>query len=134
VVADYGHHPAEIRATLEGARAGYRSRRIIVAFQPHRYTRTRDLMAEFACAFNEADLVYVCDVYAAGEEPIAGATSARLVEEMRASGHPRATYVPKRADLAAAIGPELRDGDILITLGAGDVWQAGEELLKARSQ
>ncbi len=132
VVDDYGHHPAEVRATLEGARAGYRDRRIVVAFQPHRYTRTRDLLSEFACAFNEADLVYVCDVYAAGEEPIDGVSSERLVKEMRASGHPRAAYVGKRADLRAAIAPELKDGDIVITLGAGDVWQVGEELLEAR--
>ncbi len=133
VVDDYGHHPAEVRATLEGARAGFRDRRIVVAFQPHRYTRTRDLLAEFACAFNEADLVYVCDVYAAGEEPIPGATSERLVAEMRASGHPGAVHVGRRADAAAAIVPELRDGDIVITLGAGDVWQVGEEILKARA-
>jgi UDP-N-acetylmuramate--alanine ligase len=132
VVDDYGHHPAEIRATLEGARAGFPKRRILAAFQPHRYTRTRDLMADFACAFNEADLVFVCDVYAAGEEPIAGATSERLVDEMRASGHRSARYVPRRAELASTMLPELRDGDIVITLGAGDVWQAGEELLRAR--
>jgi UDP-N-acetylmuramate--alanine ligase len=129
IVDDYGHHPAEVRATLEGARAGFHDRRLIVAFQPHRYTRTRDLMAEFACAFNEADRVYVCDVYAAGEEPIEGASSERLVKEMRASGHPRATHVARRADLAAAILPELRAGDIVITLGAGDVWQVGEEIM-----
>jgi UDP-N-acetylmuramate--alanine ligase len=132
VVDDYGHHPAEIRATLEGARAGYRDRRIVAAFQPHRYSRTRDLMSEFACAFNEADLVFVCDVYAAGEEPITGVTSARLVEEMRASGHPRAVHVAQRADLPAAISPELRVGDIVITLGAGDVWQVGETILQER--
>ncbi len=134
VVDDYGHHPAEVRATLEGARAGYKDRRIVVAFQPHRYTRTRDLLSDFACAFNEADLVYVCDVYAAGEDPIPSATSERLVEEMRASGHPRARWVGKRSELATVIGPELREGDIVITLGAGDVWQTGEEILKQREQ
>jgi UDP-N-acetylmuramate--alanine ligase len=132
VVDDYGHHPAEVRATLEGARAGYRDRRIVVAFQPHRHTRTRDLMGEFACAFNEADLVYVCDIYAAGEEPIDGVSSERLVKEMRASGHPRAAYTGKRADMRALIAPELKNGDIVITLGAGDVWQVGEEILEAR--
>jgi len=134
VVDDYGHHPAEIRATLEGARAGYRDRRIVAAFQPHRYTRTRDLMSDFARAFNEADLVYVCDVYAAGEEPIEGITSARLVDEMRASGHINATHVGKRGDLASTMAAELRPGDIVITLGAGDVWQTGEEILKQRGK
>ncbi|HEY2743511.1 MAG TPA: UDP-N-acetylmuramate--L-alanine ligase [Polyangia bacterium] len=133
VVDDYGHHPAEIRATLAGARTGFKDRRIVVAFQPHRYTRTRDLMGEFARAFNEADVVAVCDIYAAGEEPIAGVSSARLVDEMRASGHLGATHVARRADVADALAPELRDGDILITLGAGDVWMVGEEVLKSRA-
>jgi UDP-N-acetylmuramate--alanine ligase len=132
VVDDYGHHPAEIRATLAGARTGFKGRRIVVAFQPHRYTRTRDLMGDFARAFNEAELVCVCDVYAAGEEPIAGVTSQRLVDEMRASGHPGARYVARRADVAATIESELRAGDIFITLGAGDGWMVGEEVLKAR--
>jgi UDP-N-acetylmuramate--alanine ligase len=133
VVDDYGHHPAEIRATLAGARSGFADRRIVVAFQPHRYTRTRDLMGEFARAFNEAEIVAVSDIYAAGEEPIAGVSSARLVEEMRASGHAGAVHVAKRADVAQALLPRLRDGDILITLGAGDIWMVGEEVLKARA-
>jgi UDP-N-acetylmuramate--alanine ligase len=133
VVDDYGHHPAEIRATLAGARSGFRDRRLVVAFQPHRYSRTRDLMGDFARAFNEAELVAVCDVYAAGEEPIEGITSARLVDEMRRSGHIGARYVARRADVATALMPELRDGDIFITLGAGDVWMVGEEVLKARA-
>ena len=91
-------------------------------------------MGEFARAFNEAELVAVCDVYAAGEEPIAGVSSARLVEEMRASGHLGARHVARRADVAQALLPELRDGDIFITLGAGDVWMVGEEVLKARGR
>jgi UDP-N-acetylmuramate--alanine ligase len=133
VVDDYGHHPEEIRATLSGARSGFPERRLIVAFQPHRYTRTRDLHQEFARAFNEADLVAVCDIYAAGEEPIAGVSSERLVEEMRRCGHKGACYVSKRAEVAGQLLPQLRDGDILITLGAGDVWMVGEEVLKTRT-
>ncbi|HZS42522.1 MAG TPA: UDP-N-acetylmuramate--L-alanine ligase [Polyangia bacterium] len=132
VVDDYGHHPAEIRATLQGARSGFSDRRIVVAFQPHRYTRTRDLMGEFARAFSEAEIVAVSDIYAAGEDPIDGVSSARLVEEMRACGHKGARHVARRADVAAAIAGELRDGDLLITLGAGDVWMVGEDVLKAR--
>jgi UDP-N-acetylmuramate--alanine ligase len=137
VVDDYGHHPEEIRATLAGARTGFHERRLVVAFQPHRYTRTRDLMHDFARAFNEADEVVVCDVYAAGEEPIEGATSERMVAEMRASGHKRCEHIARRADVAAAIAPRLRSGDLFITLGAGDIWQTGEEvlaLLRARSR
>jgi UDP-N-acetylmuramate--alanine ligase len=129
VVDDYGHHPAEIRATLAGARTGFRERRLVVAFQPHRFTRTRDLLHEFARAFNEAEMVAVSDIYAAGEEPIEGVSSARLVEEMRACGHRGAIHVPKRADIAGVLGPRLVEGDIFITLGAGDVWQVGEEIL-----
>jgi UDP-N-acetylmuramate--alanine ligase len=129
VVDDYGHHPAEVRATLAGARAGFAGRRLVVAFQPHRYTRTRDLMDEFARAFNDAELVVVSDIYAAGEEPIDGVSAAALVGSMREQGHKGARHVARRGDLAAAIAPELRDGDIVITLGAGDVWQVGEELL-----
>ena len=137
VIDDYGHHPAEIQATLAGAHAGFvatqhgagRPRRIVAAFQPHRYTRTRDLLDEFAAAFDDASLVVVCDVYAAGEEPIAGATSAELVARMRARGHAAVQYVPRRADVAAYLQPLLRDGDLLITFGAGDVWQVGEDVL-----
>jgi UDP-N-acetylmuramate--alanine ligase len=129
VVDDYGHHPAEIRATLAGARSGFPKRRVVVAFQPHRHTRTRDLMDEFARAFNEAEIVAVCDIYAAGEEPIDGVSAQRLVEEMRAQGHRGAVYVARRAEMAAALGPRLMDSDIVITLGAGDVWQVGEEIL-----
>lgn len=133
VVDDYGHHPAEIRATLAGARSGFKERRLVVAFQPHRYTRTRDLLGDFARAFNEAELVVVSDIYAAGEEPIAGISSERLVDEMRKSGHLGARYIGKRGDIAPTILPELRDGDIVITLGAGDVWMVGEEILKSRA-
>jgi UDP-N-acetylmuramate--alanine ligase len=129
VVDDYGHHPAEVRATLRGARDGFGDRRLVVAFQPHRYTRTRDLLGEFARAFNDAQVVVVADVYAAGEPLIEGATSERLVEEMRACGHRGARHVPRRIDVAAALLPELRPGDIVITLGAGDIWQSGEDLL-----
>jgi UDP-N-acetylmuramate--alanine ligase len=89
-------------------------------------------MAEFARAFDDAALVAVCDVYAAGEDPIEGVTSARLVHQMGAHGHPSALHVPRRADMAGALLPRLQSGDILVTLGAGDVWQVGEEVLAAR--
>jgi UDP-N-acetylmuramate--alanine ligase len=130
VVDDYGHHPTEIRATLAGARSGFSHRRLVVAFQPHRYTRTRDLMDEFARAFNEAEIVAVCDIYAAGEDPIEGVSALKLVEAMRAQGHRGALYVPKRAEVGAVLAHRLAAGDILITLGAGDVWQVGEQILQ----
>lgn len=128
VVDDYGHHPTEVRATLSGARRAF-GRRLVVAFQPHRYTRTRDLFAEFATSFNDADVLLVTGVYAAGEEPIPGATGEALCEALRAHGHRDVTYVDKRADLAAVIAPRLREGDLVLTLGAGDITQVGPELL-----
>ncbi|MBL8919674.1 MAG: UDP-N-acetylmuramate--L-alanine ligase [Myxococcaceae bacterium] len=132
VVDDYGHHPAEVKATLAGARRAF-GRRIVVAFQPHRYTRTHDLFEDFCSAFNDADAVFLTSVYAAGEEPIVGATSDRLVEAIRSHGHPDVTFVEKRADLVSALKPRLQSGDIVITLGAGDITNTGPELLSALS-
>jgi UDP-N-acetylmuramate--alanine ligase len=127
VVDDYGHHPAEVRATLLGAREAFR-RRVVCVFQPHRYTRTRDLHAEFTTAFNDADVLLLTDVYAAGEDPIPGVSAPGLVEAIRACGHRDATHVP-RAGLAAAARARVRPGDLVITLGAGDVTAVGPELL-----
>jgi len=127
VVDDYGHHPAEVRATLLGAREAFH-RRVVCVFQPHRYTRTRDLHAEFTTAFNDADVLLLTDIYAAGEEPLAGVTAAGLVDAVRACGHRDASYVP-RAGLAAAAQARVRPGDLVLTLGAGDVTAVGPELL-----
>jgi UDP-N-acetylmuramate--alanine ligase len=123
LVDDYGHHPAEVRATLEAASKAYRGddRRIVVAFQPHRYTRTRDLFDDFSRAFNDADVLLVTDVYAAGEAPILGATSERLVQSIREHGHHDARYVRNKADLPAALLELVRPGDVVIALGAGDI-------------
>ena len=129
VVDDYGHHPAEIRATLAGARASFPQRRIVCAFQPHRYSRTRDLLGDFATAFNDADVLILGDIYAAGEEPIAGVTGQKLHEAVRACGHRDAIFVPERAALADALHHRVRSGDLVLTLGAGDVTHVGEELL-----
>ena len=127
VVDDYGHHPAEVKATLSGAREAF-GRRVVCVFQPHRYTRTRDLLADFAKAFNDADVLLVTDVYAAGEDPIPGATAAALVDAVRACGHRDVAHVP-RAELARAARERVRPGDLVMTLGAGDVTQVGPELL-----
>jgi UDP-N-acetylmuramate--alanine ligase len=128
VVDDYGHHPTEVLATLAGARRAF-ERRLVVAFQPHRYSRTHDLLKEFVTSFNDADVLFVSSVYAAGEEPIPGATGDALAEAIRAHGHRDVTYVEKRTDLPQALLPRLREGDLVLTLGAGDITHVGPELL-----
>jgi UDP-N-acetylmuramate--alanine ligase len=128
VVDDYGHHPAEVRATLRGAREAY-GRRVVCVFQPHRYTRTRDLLEDFQTAFNDADVLLVSDVYAASEEPIPGVSGASLAAAIRACGHKDVTHVP-RGSLAAAAHARVRPGDVVLTLGAGDVTAVGPELLE----
>src|SRR5688572_1724416 len=128
VVDDYGHHPTEICATLEGARVcGFE--RIHVLFQPHRYTRTFHLMDEFARAFHHADRVYVMDIYAASEKPIEGVTAEALVERVRQFGHRGVEYCGSMDRGVAAMLTAAKPGDLLLTLGAGSVSQAGEKLL-----
>jgi UDP-N-acetylmuramate--alanine ligase len=129
VVDDFGHHPMEVRATLAGARSGFPGRRIIAAFQPHRWTRTRDQFDEFAIAFNDADMVVLCDVFSAGEPAIPGVDSGKLVQAIRDHGHKDVTYVPRREDVAAHLASIVRPDDIVITLGAGDIQLTCGELL-----
>jgi len=129
VVDDYGHHPTEIRATLESARlCGFR--RIHVLFQPHRYTRTFHLMDEFARSFHAADSLFVMDIYAASEQPIEGVTAEALVERIRQFGHRSVEYVGTLERGVDALEHVAREGDMVLTLGAGSVWQAGEKLLE----
>ena len=130
VVDDYGHHPAEIEATLEAARRAYNGR-IVVAFQPHRYSRTHHLFDDLTRAFNRADVLLVTEVYAAGEQPIAGADGRSLAEAIRAHGHRDVTYVHERAELARDLRERARVGDVVITLGAGSITRTGPELLHA---
>ncbi len=130
VIDDYGHHPTEIRATLETARrAGYS--RVLVLFQPHRYTRTRLLMDDFARSFHQADAVFVLDIYAASEPPIEGVTAEALCERLRQFGHRQVTYVGTLERAVAAAVAEARPGDAILTLGAGSVSQASDMLLEA---
>ena len=127
VVDDYGHHPTEVRATLSAAReSGYK--RVHVIFQPHRYTRTRDLMAEFATAFNDADTVQVLDIYAASEEPIAGVDAPALV---RAVGRKEVQYAASFEEAVNRTVGQAADGDVIVTLGAGSVSQASGMVLEA---
>ncbi|OGP77543.1 MAG: UDP-N-acetylmuramate--L-alanine ligase [Deltaproteobacteria bacterium RBG_16_64_85] len=129
VVDDYGHHPVEIRATLAAAREVWPSRRIVVGFQPHRYSRTQSLFRDFLSAFNDADLLFVFDVYPAGEEPIPGASGERLCEAIREHGHKAAIYAGKAGDALSTVAAGLCAGDIFLTMGAGDVWKLGEGVL-----
>ena len=129
VVDDYGHHPTEIRATLAAAKAGWQ-RRLVVLFQPHRYTRTRDLLQEFVHAFDQADAVFITEIYSAGEPEIPGVSGERLAETVRAGGHPRVTFADRKDRLAERVRHSLQPGDMVITLGAGDIWKVGPELLE----
>jgi UDP-N-acetylmuramate--alanine ligase len=130
VIDDYGHHPTEIRATLAAARL-CDFRRVLVIFQPHRYTRTHALMEEFARSFNQADVVYLLDIYAASEKPIEGVTSTALAQKMRDYGHRNVKYAGTAEHAVESLLREAREGDVVMTLGAGNVWQAGDKLLQA---
>ncbi len=128
IADDYGHHPAEIRATLRAAREAY-SRRLVVAFQPHRYTRTRDLFEDFTSAFNDSHVLLMTDIYAASETPIPGVGAEQLVAAIKAHGHHDAHYVGEVSEVATRLTEIVRPGDLVLTLGAGNIWQAGEELV-----
>jgi UDP-N-acetylmuramate--alanine ligase len=130
VVDDYGHHPTEVKATLQAAReCGYG--RVLVLFQPHRFTRTRDLMADFAASFGDADAVQVLDIYAASEQPIEGVSGESLAAAIRAQGGGRVVYAASMAEGVARLVEDARPGDMVLTLGAGSVSQAGPMLLEA---
>jgi UDP-N-acetylmuramate--alanine ligase len=120
LVDDYGHHPAEVRATLAAARRAYQGR-VLVAFQPHRFTRTKALFQDFARAFNDADELLLADVYAAGEDPIPGADSEHLATAIREHGHHAVTYMPDREEIAVRMAQTAKKGDVVIALGAGDI-------------
>jgi UDP-N-acetylmuramate--alanine ligase len=130
IVDDYGHHPAEVQVTLEAAQRAY-GRRLVVAFQPHRYTRTHHLFDDLTRAFNRADVLLLADVYAAGEQPIEGATSEHLAQAIREHGHRDVTHVGPREALVDALLERLEPGDVVITLGAGDITKTGPDLLEA---
>jgi UDP-N-acetylmuramate--alanine ligase len=129
VLDDYAHHPAEVRATLAAARAAFK-RRIVVIFQPHRYTRLRDLFDDFLGAFDDADVLYLCEVYPAGEEPLVEVSARRLYEALRARGHLDVRYLGDEPDPVARIAADTTAGDLLMTMGAGDVYQLGEAVLQ----
>jgi UDP-N-acetylmuramate--alanine ligase len=128
VVDDYGHHPTEIKATLAAARTS--GRRVVTLFQPHRYSRTRDLADEFARSFYGADLLLISDIYAASEDPIEGITSGALAEQVERFGHRHVEYIGALSGAATRLKEIAKPGDLVLTLGAGNVYQAGDELLR----
>lgn len=128
LVDDYGHHPSEIRATLAAAREGWPDRRIVLVFQPHRYSRTRDLFEDFSEVLSEADALVLTDVYAAGEEAVQGADGRSLARSVRARGKVDPVFVPAASDLAEALPGVLHDGDLVLTMGAGDIGAISAEL------
>jgi len=121
LVDDYGHHPTEIAATIEAARAGWPGKRIVLAFQPHRYSRTRDLMDDFATVLSEADVLIVLEVYAAGEDAITGADGRAIARAVRSRGGVEPIFVEALDDLAEILKGVLADGDLVLTMGAGDI-------------
>jgi UDP-N-acetylmuramate--alanine ligase len=130
VVDDYGHHPTEILATLSAAKNSAGGRRTVVVFQPHRFTRTQELMDEFALAFNNADVLFVLDIYAASETPIEGITAEVLTDNIRKYGHKNATYIGDVETAAEKVYPILQAGDLVMTLGAGSVTRLSDEILE----
>jgi len=128
VVDDYAHHPTEVRATIEAARGAAPDRRLVVAFQPHLFSRTRDFAADFAESLLLADQVYLADIYPAREQPMAGVTSDLIADVMAARGRAPVWRGPV-GELAPALGAALRPGDVVITMGAGDVTRVGPMLL-----
>lgn len=129
VVDDYAHHPTEIRATLQGAKAGWR-RRVVCVFQPHLYSRTRDLYQDFGRAFFDADILIITDVYPAREEPIPGVTGELIANAAREFGHKAVYYIQDKREIPAFLMKVKRVGDIIVTMGAGDIWKYGEEFVK----
>jgi len=128
LVDDYGHHPTEIAATVEAARQGWPGRRVVLAFQPHRYTRTRDLLDEFAQVLSDADALVVDEVYAAGETPIPGADGKALCRAIRTRGRVEPVLLKGIDELPAALAGIVRDGDLVLTMGAGSIGAAAHEL------
>jgi UDP-N-acetylmuramate--alanine ligase len=130
VIDDYGHHPAEIRATIGAIRDSWK-RPLTVIFQPHRYTRTRDLFEEFLTAFEGADRLILTEIYAAGEDPIAGATGEALYQAIKRKGHLDVEFVADKNRIVQQVTAKLTGGDVALTLGAGDIYKIGDALVEA---
>jgi UDP-N-acetylmuramate--alanine ligase len=127
-VDDYGHHPRELEATLHAARTAWPERRLVVVFQPHRYSRTRDLFEDFTRVLSETDVLFMLEVYAASEEPIAGADARTLCRAIRARGQVDPVFVEHIDELPKTLNAVLQDGDVLLTLGAGNIGAIAAQL------
>ncbi len=136
IVDDYAHHPTEIEASLRGARSGWGNRRIVVVFQPHLYSRTKTFHREFGFSFSEADLLVVTDIYPAREEPINGVTGEMIARSAKESGHDSVIYIEDRNKdrLCRKLLSLIRQGDILMTVGAGDIWKVSDQMLELLSE
>jgi len=128
IIDDYGHHPTEVAATLEALRQGYPDRRLVLAFQPHRYTRTHDLIDDFSKALSKADALLVTEVYAAGETPIPGADGRAICRAVRGRGNVEPIFVDKVESLAESLADVIQDGDVIVTMGAGHISAVSHEL------
>jgi UDP-N-acetylmuramate--alanine ligase len=128
LVDDYGHHPTEVSATLDAVRQGWPARRLVLAFQPHRYTRTRDLLDDFGRALSQCDVLLVTEVYAAGEAPIAGADGRAICRVVRSRGLIEPVFVEHVEELAESLRGVLHDGDVVLTMGAGSIGAVAHEL------
>ena len=128
IVDDYGHHPTEVAATLEAVRQAWPKRRLVLAFQPHRYTRTRDLLDDFGRVLGECEVLLVTEVYAAGEAPIAGADGRAICRAVRTRGRTEPVFVERVENLAEALRAVLHDGDVVLTMGAGNIGTVAQEL------
>jgi UDP-N-acetylmuramate--alanine ligase len=128
IIDDYGHHPTEVAATLEALRQGYPGRRLVLAFQPHRYTRTHDLIDDFSKALSKADVLLVTEVYAAGETPIPGADGRAICRAVRGRGNVEPIFVDKVESLAESLADVIQDGDVIVTMGAGHISAMSHEL------
>jgi len=128
IVDDYGHHPTEVAATLEAVRQGWPARRLVLVFQPHRYSRTRDLLDDFGRVLGECDVLLVTEVYAAGEAPIAGADGRAICRAVRSRGLMEPVFVESVDDLAESLRAVLHDGDVVLTMGAGNLGAVAQDL------
>ncbi|MGA1435035.1 MAG: UDP-N-acetylmuramate--L-alanine ligase, partial [Candidatus Kapaibacteriota bacterium] len=131
IIDDYAHHPTELKSALEAARSGWKDRRIVAVFQPHTYTRTRDFYKEFGLSFDDADIVLITDVYAAREQKIEGISGELIAQAAKNSGHRHVHYVPNLADIDSKVRGLMKNGDLVITLGAGDITKLSDRLLSA---
>lgn len=130
IADDYAHHPTEIKATLKAARDGYK-KRIIAIFQPHLYSRTKDFYKEFGKSFFDSDLLIVTDIYPAREEPVPGITGELIVSKAKEFGHKEVFYIPRKEEIIPFLSRILRENDLVITIGAGDIYKVGENLISA---